>query len=164
MSNLSVQDVFADPNAKARLFALTRAWGAQRTSAMEHRRRLQEAAGLVPGFERFRQWCLEDIKAAFFEDRQSGTRLAKNRRLAWLHLFKYFARLRKLDRALEIRALDRQGNYTCELVERTQADRWGRLVRLAAEFGIGERDLLALCERPGGATEKAQRQQEAAQA
>ena len=147
MSNLALQETFIDPRAKARLFALTRAYGEQRTSALEYRRGLQEMAGAIRGFGEFRQWCLEDIKAAFHEDRERGTRSAKNRRLAWLHLFKHFARLHQLDRALAIRALDRQGNYSCELVEKKQPDRWAQLLRLAEEFGITERDFIEMKAR-----------------
>lgn len=135
---------------KARLFAFTRAYGAARTSAFEHRERLKEAAGLIPGFSAFRHWCLEDIKAAWLEDRERKTRQAKSRRLTWLHLFKPFARLHRIGQALEICALDRQGNYLCELVERAAPKRnWGQLVRLAREFGIQESDLLALADEAG---------------
>lgn len=140
---------------KARLFGFTRAYGAARTSAFEHRARLREAAGLIPGFSAFRQWCLEDIKAAWLEDRERGTRQAKNRRLAWLHLFKPFARLHRIGQALEIRALDRQGNYCCELVEKAEPDRWRQLVRFAREFGIRERDLAALAQETRLPSERA---------
>ena len=151
MAEPMIEEVFQDPRGKARLFLFTRAYAGARQSAQESRKRLREAAGLVPGFFQFRQWCLEDIKAAFHEDRLQGTRLARNRRLAWLHLFKYFARLHRIERALRISALDRQGNYSCELIDKTEPDRWGRLVHLAREFGIDERELLALAERPGPA-------------
>jgi hypothetical protein len=129
---------------KARLFSFTRAYGAARTSAFEHRERLKEAAGLIAGFGAFRQWCLEDIKAAWLEDRQQGTRQAQNRRLAWQHLFKHFARLHKIERALKIEALDRQGNYRCELVEKSEPNRWEQLLRLGRTLGIPAHKLRSL--------------------
>ena len=147
MAEPMIEEVFQDPQGKARLFLFTRAYAGQRASVCEYRKRLQELAGTILGFGQFRQWCLEDMKDAFLEDRQKGTRQAMNRRMAWLHLFKHFARLHRIAQALEIRALDRQGNYSCELVEKTEPDRWGEFVRLARRFGIGERELSALAER-----------------
>jgi len=70
-----------------------------------------------------------------------------NRRLSWIALYKPFAALRGIDKALLIRALDRSGNYRCELVEREAPDFWERFIKLGAGYGITEVQLSALYQR-----------------
>ena len=132
---------------KALVFVAVRACAQGRGNAVQHRSLLAERGRLIPTFHVFRALVLEDLREAYVEDRQNKTRSAKNRRLSWIALYKPFAALRGIDKALLIRALDRCGNYRCELVEREAPDLWDRFVKLGAGYGITEAQLSALYQR-----------------
>ena len=117
---------------KAQVFAAVRACAQGRANAAQHQELLAERARLIPTFHVFRALVLEDLRAAYDEDRLHKTRSAKNRRLSWLALYKPFAALRDIKKALDIKALDRSGNYQSELVEREAPDKWHRFVKLGA--------------------------------
>ena len=105
---------------------------------------LQQRACLFTDFNHFSRLCLKDLRQAFADDRKSKTRLTKNRRRTWFTMFRYFAAHADIRRTLEIRALDRQGNYTCQLIDRVSPDEWDKLLRQAQIFGITEAELSAL--------------------
>lgn len=84
---------------KAQVFA------AGRANAAQHQKLLAERARLIPTFHMFRSLVLEDLREAYSEDRINRTRAAKNRRMSWMALYKPFAALRDIDKALVIRAL-----------------------------------------------------------
>lgn len=119
-----------------------------RGHATTHRRALQAQARHIISFEHFRRLCLADIRMAYHADRQVGSRRLKYRRLAWLALFRYYARHRGINQTLTLAALDRQGNYACTLADKkTQSAAtpdWRKLVRLACLFGITEHELTLL--------------------
>ncbi len=125
-----------------------------RRHSLSRRRALEEKARYLTGFEHFRRLCLSDLRHAFHEDREQGTRCQKYRRLTWITLFRYFAEHRDIPQHLHIEALDRQGNYACELTDThpEQETDWDKLVRMAKQFGIRERQLMALRREPGGGT------------
>ena len=80
---------------------------------------LKEAAGLVPDYPAFESVCADSLRQAWHSDRLIG-RIAQtgdlhNRRRAWLRLFRHFAPLHGIASDLRIRALDRSGEYVCEL-------------------------------------------------
>ena len=128
------------------VLAAIRAGAHARGHAATLRRALRDNARLFADFNHFSRLCLGDLRDAFIEDRQAHTRLAKNRRLTWLAMFRYFAAHAGIDRDLKILALDRQGHYACRLIDRVPPDEWGKLVRLAHAFGITERELNALLQ------------------
>ena len=117
---------------KAQVFAAVRACAQGRANAAQHQELLAERARLIPTFDVFRALVLEDLRAAYDEDRLHKTRSAKNRRLSWLALYKPFAALLDIKKALDIKALDRSGNYQSELVEREAPHEWHRFVKLGA--------------------------------
>ena len=116
--------------------------------ATTHRRALQAQAHHLTSFEHFRRLCLADVHMAYHAVRQADSRRLKYRRLAWLALFRYYARHRGINQTLALTALDRQGNYTCTLTDKkTQSAAtpdWRKLVRLARPFGITEQELTLL--------------------
>ena len=132
---------------KGRVFAAVRTCATERANAAQYRKLLAERAQLIPTFHLFKMLVLEDLRTAYSEDRLNRTRAAKNRRLSWMALFKPFAALRGIDKALVIQALDRSGNYQCELTDKTQPDMWERFVRLGADYGIEEEELDTLSRR-----------------
>ena len=107
---------------------------------------LQQRACLFTDFNHFSRLCLTDLRQAFADDRASKTRLTKNRRRAWFTMFRYFAAHAGIQRSLEIRALDRQGNYSCRLIDRMAPDEWDKLLRQAKIFGITEAELSVLLQ------------------
>ena len=133
-----------DARNKARVFAAVRECAAGRATAAQHKKLLAERARLIPTFHVFRSLVLEDLREAYIEDRQNKTREAKYRRLAWLTLFRHFAKRNRISQALKIQALDHSGNYACELLDQEAPDQWGKLVKLAAGFGIDEAELMVL--------------------
>ena len=135
-----------DAHDKAQVLAAVRACAQGRANAAQHKALLAERARLIPTFHVFRSLVLEDLRAAYEEDRLNKTRSARNRRLSWLALYKPFAALRNIKKVLDIKALDRSGNYECVLVEREAPDEWNRFVKLGAGYGITEADLYALCQ------------------
>ena len=136
-----------DAHDKAQVLAAVRACAQGRANAAQHKALLAERARLIPTFHVFRALVLEDLRAAYDEDRLNNTRSAKNRRSSWLALYKPFAALRDIKKALDIKALDRGGNYQCELIEREAPDEWRRFVKLGAGYGITEAQLMALYQR-----------------
>ena len=132
-----------DPNHKAQVFAAVRACAGMRANAQQHKRLLADRARLIRNFHVFRSLVQEDLREAYIEDRQNKTRTAANRRRAWMNLFKPFAGLRGIKQAMAINALDRQGIYECELVDKESPGHWDKLVKLAAEYGLTEAYLLA---------------------
>ena len=129
---------------KAQVLMAVRASAGTSTNVAKERQLLAEEAKRIASFEEFLALALEDLREAYLEDRANKTRRAKYRRLSWLTLFKYFAKARGIEQALVIRALDRQGNYECELVDRGMPGSWGKFVKLAAVCGIPEEELFAL--------------------
>ncbi len=129
----------------ALILATVQASAHTRGHATTHRRALHAKARYITGITHFRRLCLSDLRQAFLDDRAHGTRHAKNHRRTWLALFRYFAEHQGITQHLQIIALDRQGNYACNLTDPLprQAD-WRKLVRLAQEFGITEKALTAL--------------------
>ena len=136
-----------DTHDKAQVLAAVRACAQGRANAAQHKELLAERARLIPTFHVFRALVLEDLRAAYDEDRLNKTRSAKNRRSSWLALYKPFAALRDIKKALDIKALDRSGNYQCELIEREAPDEWRRFIKLGAGYGITEAQLMALYQR-----------------
>lgn len=132
---------------KAQIFAAVRAGATGRANAAQHQKLLVERARLIPDFNLFRSLVLEDLRAAYDEDRLNKTRSAKNRRLSWMALYKPFAALRKIDKALLIRAIDRSGHYRCELSDKVAPDQWQQFIKLGAAYGITEAELDALYRR-----------------
>ena len=130
-----------DPAVKARVFVLVRACAHGRASAEAHKAGLAKQAALIPSFAVFRQLCMEDLTEAFHEDRQIPARAQRNRRLVWLNFFKPFARLHGIGQALAIRAIDRQGHYTCELTEPCLPDYWEQWFKLGRKLGMSEATL-----------------------
>lgn len=130
------------------ILATVQASSDTRGHATTHRRALQAQAHHLTSFEHFRRLCLADIHMAYHADRQASSRRLKYRRLAWLALFRYYARHRGINQTLTLAALDRQGNYTCTLTDKkTQSAAtpdWRKLVRLARPFGITEHELTLL--------------------
>ena len=130
---------------KAQVFAAVRANAGARANAAQHQKLLAERARLIPDFHVFRALVLEDLRQAYQDDRLHKTRAAKNRRLSWTALYKPFAALRGIDQALCIQALDRSGNYRCELIDAVPPpDQWQRFVKLGAVYGITEAQLTTL--------------------
>ena len=136
-----------DAHDKAQVPAAVRACAQGRANAAQHKELLAERARLILTFHVFRSLVLEDLRIAYGEDRLNKTRSAKNRRSSWLALYKPFAALRDIKKALDIKALDRSGNYQCELIEREPPDEWRRFVKLGAGYGITEAQLMALYQR-----------------
>lgn len=137
-------------HSKAQVFAAVRAWATQRSNVAQQRQLLAERAQLIPTFHVFRALVLEDLRAAYDEDRRNQTRAAKNRRLSWMSLYKHFAALRGIDQALLIQAVDRSGNYRCERIDKTPTstpNQWRKFVELAAAYGISETELSALYQQ-----------------
>lgn len=128
------------------ILAAVRHGALQRTDAAQNSRKLKEKARLLQGFEHFRRLCLGDLRQAFGEDRLHKTRSLKNRRLTWLALYRHYAAYSGEARRLKIAALDRQGNYRCELVDPPPDDGWDKLVNQAQAFGISEKDLMTLID------------------
>ena len=129
----------------AAILATVRATSNTHTHATIHRRALREKARYITGITHFRRLALSDLREAFLDDRAHGTRSAKNRRRTWLALFRHVAELQKIPQRLQITALDRQGNYACNLIDPLpRQSHWPKLVRLAQEFGITEKALTAL--------------------
>lgn len=135
----------------AAILATVRHGAGGRRNNLSHRRALKEKASYLTGFEHFRRLCLTDLRHAFNDDREEGARSLKYRRLAWLTLFRHFADHYRIEKSLRIEALDRQGNYACELIDvsSSEEDDWTKLVALAKQFGIRERDLRALADKQG---------------
>lgn len=117
-----------------------------RTNAYANHRALQAKAGWFTGFAHFRSLCIGDLRQAYDDDRRDKTRTTKNRRLTWLAMFRCFAIHAGIDKDLEIIALDRQGNYACNLTDKSPADDWEKFVRLGERFGIAEEELDALLQ------------------
>lgn len=132
---------------KAQIFAAVRANATGRANAAQHQKLLAERARLIPTFHVFRSLVLEDLRVAYNEDRLNKTRAAKNRRLSWMALYKPFAALRGINKALLIQAIDRGGNYRCELIDKIQPDLWQQFIKLGAGYGITETELDALYRR-----------------
>ena len=89
-----------DAHDKALVLAAVRACAQGRANAAQHKELLAERARLIPTFHVFRSLVLEDLRAAYDEDRQNKTRSAKNRRLSWIALYKPFATLRDIKPAV----------------------------------------------------------------
>ena len=136
-----------DAHDKAQVLAAVRACAQGRANAAQYKALLAERARLIPTFHVFRSLVREDLRAAYGEERLNKTRSAKNRRSSWLALYKPFAALRDIKKVLDIKALDRSGNYQCELIEREAPDEWRRFVKLGAGYGITEAQLMALYQR-----------------
>ena len=139
-----------DKHDKAQVLAAVRACAQGRANAAQHKELLAERARLIPTFHVFRSLVLEDLRAAYDEDRQNKTRSAKNRRLSWLALYKPFAVLRGIKKALDIKALDRSGNYQCELVEREAPDEWRPLCKVRRglwHHGAATHGVIPACAR-----------------
>ena len=128
----------------AAILAAIRGGAAGRSNAYANRRALLAKASWFTDFDHFRRLCLGDLRQAYIDDRRDKTRTTKNRRLTWLAMFRCFAAHAGIDQDLEIIALDRQGNYACNLIDPTPVDDWERFVRLGAQFGITEQELTAL--------------------
>lgn len=113
---------------------------------------LKEAAGLVPDYPAFQSICADSLRQAWHSDRLIG-RIAQtgdlhNRRRAWLRLFRHFAPLHGIASDLRIRALDRSGEYVCELVAKPdRGPAWRALLLQAREFGIYANELEGLAVR-----------------
>ena len=109
---------------------------------------LKEAASLVSDYPAFQSVCAESLLQAWHSDRLSGKRELHNRRRAWLRLFRHFAPLHGIVSDLRIRALDRSGEYVCELVAKPdRGPAWRDLVWRAREFGIYANELEGLAVR-----------------
>src|SRR5687768_3521189 len=65
-----------------------------RGTAATHRRALREKARYLTDVEHFKRLCLADLKAAFHADPDTRSRSHRQRRRAWLALFRYFAEQR----------------------------------------------------------------------
>jgi hypothetical protein len=146
---MGVHTIIATAGATVRdaaILATVRQGAGGRRHNLANRRALKEKAAYLANFEHFRRLCLADLRQAFHEDRQEGTRSVKYRRLAWTTLFGHFADYHRIGKALRIQALDRQGNYACELIDsqHEEEDDWEEFVALAKQFGIRRHDLLAL--------------------
>jgi hypothetical protein len=139
----------------ARVPASVRAGASGQANAAQHRALLAERARLIPSFNQLRALILEDLREAYGEDRLHHTRQAKNRRASWLVLYRPFARLNGINQMLRIKALDRSGNYGCELIDKEPPDMWAQFVRLGEHYGIAEAELSALYQR--AQTKKQQR-------
>ena len=141
-------DVHLQPSMSAHhkqeVLAMVRTCITVRTNAAQHIKRLAEHAQLIPSFHLFRALVLEDLRAAYDDDRTNQTRCAKNRRLSWMALFKPFAKQNSINQALHIQALDRSGNYQCDLIDKAPRDQWEQFVKLGAVYGIGEAKLNTL--------------------
>lgn len=112
--------------------------------ALAHRSALKDKARLFADFDHFSRLCVTDLRDAFNDDRAARSRMAKNRRRTWLAMSRYYARHAGIDQAIRIIALDRQGNYACQLVDKVARDDWQKFVQLGEQFGIDEAALLAL--------------------
>ena len=109
---------------------------------------LKEAAGLVPDYPAFQSICADSLRQAWHSDRLTGKRELHNRRRAWLRLFRHFAPLHGIASDLRIRALDRGGEYVCELVAKPdRGPAWRALLLQAREFGIYANELEGLAVR-----------------
>jgi hypothetical protein len=99
---------------------------------------LKEKAGWIVDFDHFRRLCLSDMRQAFDEGCSEGKQAAHNRKRTWHTLFNYCAARLKITRKLAIKALDRQGNYLCMLVEKDEDEdaAWQEFLRLGRRFGI----------------------------
>ena len=116
-----------------------------RRDALAHRSALKDKARLFADFGHFSRLCVTDLRDAFNDDRAARSRMAKNRRRTWLAMARYYAKHACIDQTIRIIALDRQGNYACQLVDKVARDDWQRFVQLGQQFGIKEDALLALC-------------------
>lgn len=112
--------------------------------ALAHRSALKDKSRLFADFGHFSRLCVTDLRDAFNDDRAARSRMAKNRRRTWLAMARYYTQHAGIDQAIRIIALDRQGNYACELVDRVARDDWQKFVQLGQQFGIEEDALLAL--------------------
>ena len=130
-----------EPEQKVQILAEIRACAVVFGNIAEHRKRLAQLARLIPDFSVFRILCLEDIQYAWIEDRKQKTRYARSRRLAWRYLFKPFAQIHGITQTLSIKALDRQGNYACALVDHKAPSRWDTFMSLGLNLGIPQHDL-----------------------
>ena len=121
-----------------------------RRDALAHRNALKDKARLFADFGHFSSLCVTDLRDAFNDDRAARSRMAKNRRRTWLAMARYFAQHAGIDQAIRIIALDRQGNYACQLVDKIARDDWQKFVQLGQQFGVDEDALRALCaDAPG---------------
>lgn len=132
----------------AAILAAIRTGATHQRDAHTHRRRLQHQARAFRDFNHFQRLCVRDLHQAFTDDRAHHTRMTKYRRLAWLAMFRHFAAHAHLHQDVRITALNRQGYYTCHLIDQTPPDDWEKFVRLGERFGIHEDQLHALCPAP----------------
>lgn len=116
-----------------------------RRDALAHRSAVKYKARRFAHFGHFSSLCVTDLRDAFNDDRTARSRMAKNRRRTWLAMARYYARHAGIDQAIRIIALDRQGTYACQLVNKVARDDWQKFVQLGEQFGITEEALLGLC-------------------
>lgn len=109
---------------------------------------LREAAALIPDFPVYQSLCAQTMRSAWEADRASGNRTAHNRKVRWMRLFPYFAAGHGLNATLRIRALNRSGDYVCELLsKKDRGARWALFAQMGREFGIFPNQLEHLAER-----------------
>ncbi len=84
---------------QARLVKTIQQYGATRSRTKALRELIKEFIGTFISFEEFRRHCVDDMRAAYFEDRQARLdnpdtteRFAEDRKAAWKTAFRLFAK------------------------------------------------------------------------
>ena len=137
----------------ARAIKAIRKYGVARSKTKAIRAALKDLIGTFSSFEQFRHYCIDDMRAAFLEDRQAReedpattARIAEECKGAWKSAFRMLAKLVGLnDSDIRIFAVDgnRSGIYDVALIGKE--DPWYRWVREGGRrYGITEPELMPL--------------------
>lgn len=135
-------------NTKAAILSIVSHKGAGLATIHRQIKLLKAAAVLIPNFDSFRELCEDHLRDTWEADQNSKQRTTQTVRRSWARRFRYVATHLRIDQDIEIRALDRYGNYECRLVPRVDAgEDWRQFIRLGRQFGIHERQLQHLARR-----------------